>query len=61
VFGVAIFVIIVVALHLLQPEYEPTRQLMSELALGQYGWAMFVAFLGLAIALYASLRRQDRL
>ena len=42
--GVAMFVIAVVALHLLQPNYEPTHQLMSELALGPYGWAMIVAF-----------------
>jgi hypothetical protein len=50
--GVATFVVSVVALHLLQPGYDPTQQLMSELALGPYGWAMFAAFAGLAIALF---------
>ena len=48
--GVAMFVIVVLILHLIQPGYEPRLQLVSELALGQYGWSMFVAFLGLATA-----------
>lgn len=52
VVGVMLFILTVVALHLLQPGYDPRHQLMSELALGQYGWAMFVAFLGLAVAVF---------
>ncbi len=48
--GVGLFVATVVPLHLLQPDYEPASQLMSELALGRYGWAMFFAFAGLALA-----------
>ena len=48
--GVATFVMVVLILHLLQPDYEPRRQLMSELALGPHGWAMLVAFFGLTIA-----------
>lgn len=50
--GVATFVSTVVVLHLLQPGYEPMHQLMSELALGPYGWAMLVAFGSLAIAVF---------
>ena len=46
------FLVTVVALHLLQPGYEPTNQLMSELALGRYGSAMIVALAGLAIAFF---------
>ncbi|MDX1486617.1 MAG: DUF998 domain-containing protein [Acidiferrobacterales bacterium] len=49
--GVATFVVVVIILHLLQPGYEPRYQLMSELALGPNGWAMLVAFSGLAIAI----------
>ena len=49
--GVALFVLVVVTLHLLQPGYQPRDQLMSELALGEHGWVMFVAFLGLAMAI----------
>ena len=48
--GVATFIIVVLILHLIQSGYEPRHQLVSELALGQHGWAMFVAFLGLATA-----------
>ena len=50
--GVAMFVVVVVGLHLLQPGYDPQHQLMSELVLGQHGWAMFLAFLGIALALF---------
>lgn len=50
--GVAMFVVTVVALHVLQPEYDPANQLMSELALGPYGGWMFAAFAGLAAAVF---------
>jgi hypothetical membrane protein len=42
--GAAGFVAVVSILHVLQPGYDPVHQLMSELALGPYGWAMFLAF-----------------
>lgn len=50
--GVAVFIVTVIALHLLQSGYDPRHQLVSELALGKYGWAMFVAFSGLAVAVF---------
>jgi hypothetical protein len=50
--GVAAFVSTVLALHLLQPGYDPANQLMSELALGPFGWAMLAAFAGLAAAAF---------
>jgi hypothetical protein len=50
--GVASFVATVLSLHLVQPGYEPLHQLMSELALGPFGWAMVVAFAGLALAVF---------
>ena len=50
--GLATFVVTVGVLHALQPGYDPTNQLMSELALGPHGWAMFAAFAGLAIAVF---------
>ena len=49
--GVALFVATVAALHFLQPGYDRANQLMSELALGAYGWAMVIAFAGLAMAM----------
>jgi hypothetical protein len=42
------FVVIVSILHVLQPGYDLAHQLMSELALGAYGWAMLPAFLSIA-------------
>lgn len=53
--GVTSFVATVVTLHFLQPGYEPSHQLMSELALGPFGWAMFIAFTGLALAVFGVL------
>jgi len=50
--GVMMFVTVVVLLHFVQIEYDPKAQLMSELALGRYGWAMIIAFFGLAIAVF---------
>lgn len=49
--GIGLFMITVLALHVLQPNYDPIHQLMSELALGPFGWAMVVAFGGLALAI----------
>jgi len=42
------FMAIVSILHVLQPDYDFVHQVMSELALGAYGWAMFLAFLFIA-------------
>jgi hypothetical protein len=50
--GVTSFIATVALLHFLQPAYEPTHQLMSELALGPFGWAMIIAFTGLALAVF---------
>lgn len=49
--GVTAFLAIVLPLHFLQPGYEPANRLMSELALGRYGWTMI---LGLRLARSAS-------
>ena len=51
--GVTLFLATVVALHLVQSAYDPFHQLMSELALGPFGWAMIIAFAGLALAVFA--------
>ena len=50
--GVMMFVMVVLILRMLQPEYDTRNQLMSELALGRHGWAMFLAFLGLASEMF---------
>jgi membrane protein YdbS with pleckstrin-like domain len=47
--GVITFVVIVVALHVIQHgRYHPLSEAVSELALGRGGWLMFVAFSALA-------------
>ncbi len=48
--GVAAFLVVVVLLNAIQPDYDPQYQLVSELALGPHGWAMVIAFGGLALA-----------
>lgn len=50
--GVGLFVATVTTLHFAQPSYDPTHQLMSELALGPFGWAMVIAFTGLTLAVF---------
>jgi hypothetical protein len=52
-FGVMLFVTTVVTLHVVQPAYDPMHQLMSELALGPFGWAMIIGFAGLALAVFS--------
>jgi hypothetical membrane protein len=49
IFGALSFIVVVATLHTLQPGYDPSAQLMSELALGPHGWAMLIAFCGLAL------------
>ena len=61
VVGAMGFVAIVLALQVLQPRYDPVHQLMSELAIGAYGWTMGAAFSCLAtatLAVSAGLARQ---
>lgn len=52
--GIAIFVGVVLLLHLAQPGYDPTSQFMSELALGSHGSFLLLAFMGIAIAVAAT-------
>lgn len=43
-FGVATIVLLA-ALHLLSPEFDPARRMVSEYALGDYGWILSLMFL----------------
>jgi hypothetical protein len=49
--GVLVFLTAVVTLHFLERDYDPVRQMMSELALGRYGYLMDIAFAGLAVSI----------
>jgi len=62
VIGATGFILIVVFLHIVQPNYDPIQQQMSELALGRFGSIMFLAFLSFASSIFAlqiGLRRHQ--
>ncbi|MEO5334449.1 MAG: DUF998 domain-containing protein [Magnetococcus sp. YQC-5] len=46
------FVVVVLSLHVVQKNYDPINQLMSELVFGPYGSMMIFAFIGLAFAVF---------
>lgn len=49
----AAFVVLLAALHVLEPEFDPSWRFISEYALGRYGWAMALAFFSLAVSYIA--------
>lgn len=58
----ALFLSILFLLHFLEPEFDPNWRMISEYALGRYGWMMSLAFfcwegsvLSLLVALWPSL------
>jgi hypothetical membrane protein len=48
---VGYYVAVEIALHFLEPEYDPRFRFMSEYAWGQYGWLMTTTFFVLGLAL----------
>jgi hypothetical protein len=48
--GTAFFILAVVALHFLRPDYNPASRFISEFAVGPYGWLMTIAFFALGLA-----------
>ncbi|MBV6450186.1 MAG: hypothetical protein MHPDNHAH_00907 [Anaerolineales bacterium] len=46
-----LFLLLLVSLHALEPEFDPTWRFISEYALGKFGWMMSLAFASLAISL----------
>jgi hypothetical membrane protein len=51
---VAYYVIALVVLHVLEPEFDPRFRFMSEYALGDYGWLMTTTFFALALAAFGA-------
>jgi hypothetical membrane protein len=49
-FCAAYYVIVLVVLHILEPEFDPRFRFMSEYALGDYGWLMTTTFFALGSA-----------
>jgi hypothetical protein len=59
--GTSGFLILLIVLHFLKPELDPSWRFISEYAIGDYGWMMALAFLCLAlgyIALFVAIRSQ---
>jgi hypothetical protein len=57
------FVVILVLLHVLEPQFDPSVHLISEYETGQVGWLMRLAFFcwaGSALAVLVALRRSLR-
>jgi hypothetical protein len=55
VFGcAAYYLIVVIALHVLEPEFDPRFRFMSEYALGDYGWLMTTTFFVLGLAAFVA-------
>ncbi|MFN0054540.1 MAG: DUF998 domain-containing protein [Planctomycetales bacterium] len=49
----ALFMFLLVALHLLRPDLDPSWRFISEYELGDYGWVMQVAFFTLSLSCVA--------
>ena len=49
------FALVLCALHVVQPELDPTWRFISEYALGRAGWMMNVAFVALAVAMLGAV------
>src|SRR5262245_1387767 len=54
--AVVVFLILLAALHFIEPEFDPARRLISEYELGRYGWVMSLAFFALGVGELAMLQ-----
>jgi hypothetical protein len=46
----ALFLILLVILHFIKPEFDPSWHMISEYEIGDYGWVMQLAFIILALS-----------
>ncbi len=53
IIGFSVFLVVTIALHFIQPDYDPSRRFVSELVLGKYGWLLNVAIIGNLIGCFA--------
>jgi hypothetical membrane protein len=53
--GAAAWVALIVILHVLEPEFDPSWRMISEYELGSYGWMMQLAFFSMGIGCLATL------
>ena len=55
--------VLLAALHVIKPEFDPSWRMVSEYAIGEHGWVMRLAFLSLAFSfasLFVAIRSQTR-
>lgn len=48
--GAALSLLLIVALHVLKPEFDPSWRFLSEYANGRFGWVMRLSFFSMAIS-----------
>jgi hypothetical protein len=53
--AVMLFIMLLIILHFLEPEFTPSKHLISEYELGRYGWMMSLAFFSLGASILAML------
>lgn len=51
----AIFLVLLAALHVIKPEFDPSWRFVSEYSIGRHGWIMVLAFSSLALSCVASV------
>jgi len=57
--SLALFVIILISLHFLKPEFDPKWRMISEYEIGNYGFIMRIAFFLWGIGVLATLMRMN--
>jgi len=50
--AVGIFLTLLIVLHFIEPEFDPSKHLISEYELGHFGWLMSLAFFSLGIGVF---------
>lgn len=53
--GAMVFAVLLLALHFIKPDLDPTWRFISEYSRGDMGWIMPVAFLALAVTCFAAI------
>ena len=53
IIGVSLFVVLLVAMHFLNPDFDPIQRPTSEYAVGPFGYLMTTAFIALSAATWA--------
>lgn len=53
--GAAVWVVMIVVMHFLEPGFDPSWRMISEYELGSYGWMMQLAFFSMGLSCLATL------